>query len=110
MAINKKLLVDIANQSRLPYATVSADVSNCFDRVAHPILALSCSHFGLSKHYIEAFFTIIQQMKIYLLTAHGISSTFYTSTHLNSFQGLIQGNGAAFPGFLIIAVLLIWSL
>ena len=44
-----------------------------------------------------------------LLTAHGISFTFYTGTYLNPFQGLIQGNGVASPGFLIIVVLLIRS-
>ena len=59
IAINKKLLADIANQSRLPYAIVSVDISNYFDRVAHLISALSYSHFGLPEHYIEAFFTTI---------------------------------------------------
>ena len=49
-------------------------------------------------------------MKVYLLTAYGLFSSFYTSTDLNLFQGLIQGNGIASPGFLIITVLLIQSL
>ena len=42
--------------------------------------------------------------------AYSMSSTFYTGTLLNPFQGLIQGNRAASLGFLIIAVLLIQSL
>ena len=34
VALNKKLQVDIANKNKLPSIIVSADASNCFDRVA----------------------------------------------------------------------------
>ena len=47
---------------------------------------------------------------MYLLTSYGISSSFYTGSAKNPFQGLIQGNSAVSPGFLLITVLLIRSL
>ena len=52
ITVNKKLIADISNQSETPYAIVSSDASNYFDRVAHQILALSCIHFGLKENYI----------------------------------------------------------
>ena len=45
--IDKKLIANIAHQAKTLYAIVSADVSNCFDRVAYPISAIICWHFGL---------------------------------------------------------------
>ena len=47
---------------------------------------------------------------MYLMIAYGISSTYYTGSDHQPFQGLVQGNGAAFPGFLLITILLIRSL
>ena len=40
VALNKKLIVDISNQSKLPSITVSTNASNYFDRVAHPITGM----------------------------------------------------------------------
>ena len=75
--------------------------------MAHPIIALACGHFGLLNHYIETFFITIQNMEMYLLTAYGLSQLFYTRDSSSPFQGLIQGNGAASPGFMLIKILLI---
>ena len=47
---------------------------------------------------------------MYLLTAYRISETFYTGSDSHPFQGLIQGNGAASLGFLLMTVMLIRSL
>ena len=49
-------------------------------------------------------------MQIHLLTAHRLSEQFYTGTTSKSFQSLIQENGAASPGFLLIAIILIREL
>ena len=75
--VNKKLITNISNQSKIPYAIILADASNYFDRVTHLILALSCMHFGLKENYIQTFFEMIQNMKMYLLTTHGLSDTYY---------------------------------
>ena len=44
------------------------------------------------------------------MTLFGISDSFYTGISKESFQGLIQGNGVASSGFLLIIVLLIRAL
>ena len=49
-------------------------------------------------------------MRIYLITVFGISDKFYTGTNECPFQGLIQENRAASPGFLMITVMLMRSL
>ena len=41
MAINKKLLADITNQIKKLYTTMCIDISNCFDRVAHPFVGMA---------------------------------------------------------------------
>ena len=40
ISVNKKLMIDIANQSNMSHAIMSADASNYFDRVTHPISAI----------------------------------------------------------------------
>ena len=52
----------------------------------------------------------MQIIKIHLIIAYSLSNIFYSGSQLNLFQGLIQGNGSASPGFLLIAIILIRSL
>ena len=49
-------------------------------------------------------------MNMYLLISYGLSDSFYVRDKNQWFQGLIQGNGAAFPRFLLIAIMLVQSL
>ena len=73
IALNKKLLADIANKNKLPSIITSADTSNCFERVAYLMAGIICQYFELPLDYIILFFTIIQGIEIYLLTLFGIS-------------------------------------
>ena len=56
--------------------------------------------------YLIVLFKKIQRIKIYLRTAFGVSTPFYTSNG-QPFQGAMQGNGAAPALWLIISVFLI---
>ena len=56
IAINKKLMVDISNQSKTPHTIISVDTSNYFDWVAYLISAMTCLYFSLPLDYIYAFF------------------------------------------------------
>ena len=47
---------------------------------------------------------------MYLLTSHRLSTSYYTGIAINPFQGLIQGNGTASLGFLLMTVLRIRSI
>ena len=62
ITLNKKLLVDILNQSKLPNITISTDASNCFDRVVYPIAGTTYQYFGLPLDFVISFFTIIQKI------------------------------------------------
>ena len=85
IVINKKIMADIANQSKLSHIIISADTSNCFDRVAYSISAMTCYYFGLPHNYISIVFYTIQNIEMYLITLYGISDSFYTGTATNLF-------------------------
>ena len=40
LALNKKLIADIVNVRKLPAATICADATICYNRVAHPFASL----------------------------------------------------------------------
>ena len=42
ITLEKKLISDISNQIKLPTITISADATNCFDRMAHHFSAITC--------------------------------------------------------------------
>ena len=48
-------------------------------------------------------------MNIYPMIAFSTSDIFYAGNEQQWFQGLIQGNGIASPGFLLIAIILVQS-
>ena len=86
VVLNKKLQADIAIQNKLPSVIVSADASNYFDRVAYHTAGMTCQHFGLPLDFIITFFDTIQNMKMCLMTADGVSINFYSGQDL-PFQG-----------------------
>ena len=61
-------------------------------------------------NYVASFFETIQQMNMYLMISYRVSDNFYLENKGQWFLGLIQGNGAASPGFLLIAIILVRSL
>ena len=95
LALDKKLIADIANVRKLPMVTICADATNCYDRVAHPFASLCAQYFGLELTYLTVLFQAIQSMKMFLRTSHGISTNYYSDTIGQPFQGVVQGSGAA---------------
>ena len=106
LALSKKLIADISNINKLPAATICADATNYYDRVAHTYASLCAQYFGLDVCYVLVLFRKIQNMRMHLHTAFSVSSSFYTSDNL-PFQGTVQGNGAAPALWLIISIFLI---
>ena len=70
VALNKKLLADIANKNKLPNIIASVDASNYFNRVAYPIAGMICQYFSLLLDFVITFFTTIQSIEIFLLTSY----------------------------------------
>ena len=79
LALSKKLIADISNIRKVPTVTICADATNCYDRVAHYFASLCSQYFGLEICYLLILFRTIQNMKMHLRTAFGVSSSSYTS-------------------------------
>ena len=85
----RQFLLDIANMRCKPSAIISADATNCFDRISHPFASLACQHFGLHMNYIIILLMTIQQMQMHVRTSFGISKGYYEGTKSKPFQGAI---------------------
>ena len=59
LAVNKKLISNITNQWKKPFIIISADASNYFDCIAHPITSIVYQHFGLPLPYLLSMFKTI---------------------------------------------------
>ena len=80
---------NIANQMKAPYAVISVNASNYFDRVVHSISTMTCKYFGLPDSYIAAFFSTIEDIQMYRFTLFGLSEQSYMGSFIKPFQGLI---------------------
>ena len=106
VALNRILLSDIARQKKRTLAIAGADVAYCYDCVVHPFASLACQKVGMPQKVTTSFFSIIQDMKIFLRTGYGDSTTSFSDAS-SKFQGLLQGNGAAPAIWLLISMFLI---
>ena len=41
IALNKKIIADISNQTKKPSVVISADTTNCYNRIAHSYTSIS---------------------------------------------------------------------
>ena len=103
-ALSKVLFYDIVRQFRLPAAISSVDAANCYDSVAHAIASLIFQAMGVPVKGAMAMLEAIQDMKYFLRTAYGDSTTFAHSAIEVKYQGLCQGNGAAPAGWAVISI------
>ena len=85
MALNKKLITDIANQAKSLSIVVSADATDCYDRVAYPFTSLTAQHFGVQINYILVLLKAIQNMTIHIQTAYEVLSSAYSRYDLIPF-------------------------
>ena len=89
LALDKKLIADIANIRKLPTIIICADATNCYNRVAHPFASLCAQYFGLDIIYLAVLFRAIQSMKMFLRTSHGVSENYYSDNEGQLFQGIV---------------------
>ena len=95
-ALNKKLVFDLFRQQRLPGAIGSNDAKSCYDRIVHSVAMLSMRRMGYPLPPLISMFSTLQQLRQYIRTSAGDSSTFYDGSHTNvPMQGTGQGNGAS---------------
>ena len=95
-ALNKKLVFDLFRQQRLSGAIGSNDAKSCYDRIVHSVAMLSMRRMGYPLPPLISMFSTLQQLRQYIRTSAGDSSTFYDGSHTNvPMQGTGQGNGAS---------------
>lgn len=71
VALNRILLSDIAHQKKRTLAITGADVAYCYDCVAHPFASLASQKVGMPQQVTTSFFSVIQDMKMFLCTGYG---------------------------------------
>ena len=103
----KTLFFDIARQARVGAAIASVDASNCYDRIAHAMASLIFQAFGVPTTAVESMLGAIENMKFFLRTGFGDSTSFSGGGISIKTQGLCQGNGAAPAGWAVISISII---
>ena len=66
ITLNKKLVSDIANQSKKSTVIILVDATSCYNHITHSIVSLVCQYFRLSLEYVLLLFRTIQIIKIFL--------------------------------------------
>ena len=92
---------------KIPGVVISNDARGCFDRMALAIGAIAFLRLGVPRQAIRSLFTTLANMKHFVRTAHGDSSTYYSGTKTHPLQGGGQGNGAAGPMWIAISIILL---
>ena len=102
--LSKTLFCDLVRQARAPAAIASVDASNCYDRIAHTIASLVFQAFGVPATGVESMLGAIENMKFFLRTGFGDSTSFAGGGISIKTQGMCQGNGAAPAGWAVISI------
>ena len=107
MALNRKLVSDMMRQLKRPGTITGVDAASCYDRIVHSIVILIARHEGLSIFPLLSLFGVIQQMKYFVRTGYGESTSYYGGRRTTPYQGTCQGNGASPTYWLIITMIMV---
>ncbi len=107
VALNRKLVSDMMRQLKRPGTITGVDAASCYDRIVHSIVILIARHEGLSLLPLLSLFGVIQQMKYFVRTGYGESTSFYGGKRITPYQGTCQGNGASPTYWLIITMIMV---
>ena len=94
--LNKKLFYDITRQSVTPETVCSNDATQCYDRIAHPLLFRLLQKSGVPPATSMSFILTVEKMKHHIRTGNGDSVRYFKGENWEiPPQGVIQGSGAA---------------
>ncbi len=102
--LSKTLFCNLARQARAPTAIASVDALNCYDRIAHAMASLVFQAFGVPITAAESMLGTIENMKLFLRTRFGDSTSFTGGGISIKTQGMCQGNGALPVGWAVISI------
>ena len=95
-ALNKRLVMDIARQKKIPAAICSCDLKSCYDRIGHAFASLAMQRGGAPIEPIICMFETIQKLIHSVRTGFGDSFETFGGEFIRQLvlQGVGQGNGA----------------
>ncbi len=86
----KTLFYDITRQARVPAAIALVNASNCYDRIAHAMASLIFQAFGVPITAVESMLATIENMKFFLRTGFGDSTSFAGGGISIKMQGMLK--------------------
>jgi hypothetical protein len=81
--------------------------SDCYDRIAHNVAAVSFRAFGVPQPAINILLETMEIMRFFLRTGFGESKDLYGGTHEERLARYGQGNAASGPGFTALSSLIV---
>jgi hypothetical protein len=102
--LSNMLFCNLARQARAPAAVASVNALNCYDRIAHAMASLVFQAFGVPVTAVESMLGTIENMKFFLRTGFGNSTSFAGGGISIKMQGMCQGNGALPAGWAVISI------
>ena len=98
--VHSALLLKTISYDYLRYTRHNAimfdnDAKACFDRIIPSFGLMATERLGMPQSATKSMLATIKGMRFVIRTAHGISSSFYTSTVVALILGVLQGSGAA---------------
>jgi hypothetical protein len=104
----KILFYDVTRQARIPAALASVDATQCYDRIAHAVASLVFQAFGIPQSAVNTMLGTIENMKFFLRTGFGDSTSFSggKTIHIKT-QGICQGNGGGPATWGVISIVII---
>ncbi len=100
----------ICDESRIHHHSTSVignDFSDCYNRIAHNIAAVSLRAFGVPQPAINILLKTMETMRFFLWTGFGESKDLYGGMHEERLAGYGQGNAASGPGFTALSSLIV---
>ena len=100
----------ICDESRIHHHSagiVGNDFADCYDRIAHPVAAVSLRLLGVPQPAINILLESMETMRFFLRTGFRESKDWYGGSHEERLAGYGQGNAASGPGFTALSSLIV---
>ena len=92
-ALNKRLVLDIIKQRKIPSIYCANDAKSCYDRIIMMVAYLTMRKFGIPRLAAMSSVTTLLEMKHYVRTVYGISKTYYGGEKWTLEGNKPHGNG-----------------
>ena len=94
-ALNKRITIDVARQSKTPAAYIANDAKSCYDRILLMVAYLTMRHMGVPEEAAKSSISTLVEMPRKVKTVYGESTESYSTNYIldEILHGIGQGNG-----------------